>query len=1156
MITRVKLLTLLLLLLFTISLPAQNKPIAQSLLWRITGNGLKKPSYLYGTVHLRHKQLFNFGDSIYRSLEDVDAFAMELDPEAISGVVADQITKSQATVYLRDQLGKAEFERFNKKLKKEYGVDADAFTLKDFYNLKERLVLPQGAADDMSTFMDAYLYSIAKGQGKTVVGLEDVSDQVEYIEEKDYQLTARDIKSIFQEVKLGKAYVKQMFTWYLNQDIVLLQQASQNSGSNNRDTIFNKRNHKMAFRFDSLIKNNVTYFVAVGAAHLAGEEGVIMLMQKKGYTVEPVYSSKNIAPEAYSYIKAELKWKEFQEPSLGYSIKMPGKPSSSEMLNGEMKVRMYYDLANGMVYYASFMRPETSVTAENKDSVFNKMVTSTIQNGAELYSQQPIERYGMPGLEMFYRNKAEDMFIRMQILAKGRKLYMLMIGSQKRQSLDSSTTEFFSSFKVMADQPVRWAKIPSEMDAFEMSWPQQPEVSMLNKEMIDSSFTARRYMSALDNQGLYFFLLVSRTIANYVIPDDSLYFRGVLQNMQMQNYEITSAPEMFTWEGYPAMRLQARSKTGLLLKAKSIIRGNRVYTAMVMHEKDKENEPEVDHFINSLRFLPFPSASFSRVISPQKDFTAELPLQEIAEGSDSTNTRVKTYYAYDSLRSTTYSITSSRLSPYLWARTDTAFLKKQMHLFIGAKDSLTSHSFSKNGNSHAVDFSIKTRNSNLLHRVRVILHGRSVYYLESKVTEDKDADAPVTHFFKSFLPLTDPGNDLLVNGSATKLFQDLTSADSATYDAAYTALDDMEFSKDDLTVLFREALSEHRLDSERYKSVNTILFDKIFELRDPAVLPLVKENYARLQKSQDQYKYSMLRALGNVKTKESYKLIEELISSGLPADGNAASFLYPLHDSLALTKEVFPALLNHIGDSLLSMPLAYLQQTMIDSNMMKPAEIASYKRAWIAVGRKRITEIKKEDLDFSARYDTDLIQLLLSYRDHEANQVVTGFLPYSPVYIKKLAVLGLLKNGVAVHPKHAEQIAADKHSRVDFYEELMKTGNAKLYPAKYLNQKSFAEAYLYGTFDEDEPAEIIPQGERVVTFKGRKQKFYLYKLVYKYDDEEFNYLGVSGPFELKSSGFLSEDCIAGMIVEDVDKLNVSDRLKSYLAEYEGSESRE
>src|SRR6187549_3085703 len=52
-----------------------------SLLWQITGNGLKKPSYLFGTMHVSNKLAFHLSDSFYYALKNVDAVALELNPD-------------------------------------------------------------------------------------------------------------------------------------------------------------------------------------------------------------------------------------------------------------------------------------------------------------------------------------------------------------------------------------------------------------------------------------------------------------------------------------------------------------------------------------------------------------------------------------------------------------------------------------------------------------------------------------------------------------------------------------------------------------------------------------------------------------------------------------------------------------------------------------------------------------------------------------------------------------------------------------------------------------------------------------------------------------------------------------------------------------------
>ena len=60
---------------------APNRPVYNSLLWEITGNGLTKPSYLFGTMHVSSKMAFHLGDSFYFALKQADAVALELNPE-------------------------------------------------------------------------------------------------------------------------------------------------------------------------------------------------------------------------------------------------------------------------------------------------------------------------------------------------------------------------------------------------------------------------------------------------------------------------------------------------------------------------------------------------------------------------------------------------------------------------------------------------------------------------------------------------------------------------------------------------------------------------------------------------------------------------------------------------------------------------------------------------------------------------------------------------------------------------------------------------------------------------------------------------------------------------------------------------------------------
>src|SRR5437868_5778356 len=64
-------------------LTAQHRPDKKypALLWEITGNGLKKPSYLFGTMHVSSKLVFHLSDSFYQDIRNADVVALELDPQ-------------------------------------------------------------------------------------------------------------------------------------------------------------------------------------------------------------------------------------------------------------------------------------------------------------------------------------------------------------------------------------------------------------------------------------------------------------------------------------------------------------------------------------------------------------------------------------------------------------------------------------------------------------------------------------------------------------------------------------------------------------------------------------------------------------------------------------------------------------------------------------------------------------------------------------------------------------------------------------------------------------------------------------------------------------------------------------------------------------------
>ena len=159
------------------SVPANKKNYA--LLWEITGNGLTKPSYLFGTMHLRDKRVFEFSDSVLLKLESCEAFASEVRMDSAVYQQWELSTSGDTTNRLSKKLSKKGYERLIQALKSK-GINMDSLESKNS-NLIEGWLTERDEdkkEEDRDLFLDLYLTRIAYTEGKSIHGLERLEDFV------------------------------------------------------------------------------------------------------------------------------------------------------------------------------------------------------------------------------------------------------------------------------------------------------------------------------------------------------------------------------------------------------------------------------------------------------------------------------------------------------------------------------------------------------------------------------------------------------------------------------------------------------------------------------------------------------------------------------------------------------------------------------------------------------------------------------------------------------------------------------------------------------------------------------------------------------------------------------------------------------------------
>ena len=279
------------LLLFTIfiSLFSNAQELEKSLLWKISGNGLKKPSYLFGTIHLTCDS--SLDANTLNALETTEQLYLELDMDDKSiQMKLMKLMMMKDGAKLSTLLSPEDFKILDEFMKKNLNMSAKLFdSFKPF--MISSMLFPK-MLDCKSQSVESELMKITKEQNEEIFGLEKAEDQMKVFDEISYQDQADELlKTVKDNLEKDKKEFQEMITIYQNKDIEgmlkMMSDSDNKITSENQEILLNDRNKKWIPIMIKIMKDKPTFF-GVGAGHLAGEEGVIKLLRKKGYKVEAV----------------------------------------------------------------------------------------------------------------------------------------------------------------------------------------------------------------------------------------------------------------------------------------------------------------------------------------------------------------------------------------------------------------------------------------------------------------------------------------------------------------------------------------------------------------------------------------------------------------------------------------------------------------------------------------------------------------------------------------------------------------------------------------------------------------------------------------------------------------------------------------------------
>jgi uncharacterized protein YbaP (TraB family) len=270
---------------FTIS--AQD--LKSSTLWKIDGKGLEQASYLFGTIHLTCDA--SLDDKIIIALEETDQLVMELDmddPEMQMQMMEQMFMKNGEKV--SRLISEDDYELLDEFLSKELGMGlASIEQMKPFFI--QASLFPKLLNCPMQSY-ELELMKATKTQNEEIYGLESLQEQMKVFDDIPYE---DQLKDLIQMAKDNMEHSKQMMTTmmelYDDENIQalleLINDDRYSAMSEHQDLLLSERNKKWIHKIESFAKDKPTFF-GVGAGHLAGENGVITLLRKKGYRVTAV----------------------------------------------------------------------------------------------------------------------------------------------------------------------------------------------------------------------------------------------------------------------------------------------------------------------------------------------------------------------------------------------------------------------------------------------------------------------------------------------------------------------------------------------------------------------------------------------------------------------------------------------------------------------------------------------------------------------------------------------------------------------------------------------------------------------------------------------------------------------------------------------------
>jgi len=1029
------------LLVFCFSIQAQplikNKKYP-SLLWEITGKGLKKPSYLFGTMHVSSKMAFNLADSFYIGIRNADVVALETNPESWQedmskydvgedmygrrsllgdwrAIPNDYLTISTLRFRKYERLIQSALYSspsvINNLLYRTYGNDASDF--------------------EEDTYLDMYIYQCGKRWGKRVAGVESYGESMKLMmeayrdaaKEKNKKERSYDYDESLSPAKLQEAY--------RTGNLDLLDSINRvNSYSDAFDEKFlYKRNEIQANSIDSILRTNLSLFVGVGAAHLPGQRGVIELLRKMGYKVRSVKMGVRNSDykNTVEKIRVPVTFSTQTAADGFYKVDVPGKLYQFDT-EGANKQQQYADMANGSYYMVTRLPLSAWMWGHSNEDVYRKIDSLLYENvPGKIISKTTGTKNGYTMIDLTNKTRRGDIQRYNIIVTPFEVIFFKMSGTGDYVMKGEEAKRFFGSiqlkeFKAQAG----WKKFSPAYGGFTVSLPHEPYIGDNGNWLFD----------AADKNTQTQYRVIRTDIHNYGFAEEDTFDLSLMEESFAASEFIDSliSRRQTTVKGYPALDCKYADKTGGVLLTRYLIQGPHYYTLIA---RGRQETQQMQQFLNSFEIKPYQYGPAKERVDTALYFTVKSPVfpedkkEKLGLGS------YKGLYGDDDeseesiLEEGTYrnkvisnDTTGEKIyvamykSPRYYYSKDSSMLENEYNAAPGNDSSWIVRSKKKYTLPNKMkvwEINVSDTGSSRMVMVKTFYKEGTAFTLLTETDTLTQPSSFIKGFFESFVPAdTLKGYNPFVKKSAL-FFEDFRSLDTVKHKRAVKNIYSVQLDGDDLKPL-QQLIGSLTWKEKKYLDTKKALIGKIDDMQQKEATDYLRQLYHATNDTVE-LQYHILKTLLRQKTQYAFQAFRDIVLNEPPVldltsynstsyslesittttvrRGNSygdGGFMDELYDSLKLTRTILPDLLPLLNLDDYQSPLMGLLKVMVDSNLVKPKEYESFSAKFLLEAKqelKRQAILEKKRLIEKAEEDKeadDKITELYSYGDRNQDK--------------------------------------------------------------------------------------------------------------------------------------------------------------------------